>query len=113
MSSLVHQRCLNHATREAAAKCPSCGHFFCRECVTEHENRMTCANCLAAGTAEPEPRRRLNLAPVVLLAQAALGLMLLWFMFYGAGRLLLVMPSSFHEGTIWSDLADELAEDLD
>ena len=36
MSNLIHQRCSNHPGREAAVRCPECGRFFCRECVTEH-----------------------------------------------------------------------------
>src|SRR4051794_20651456 len=39
-------RCLNHAGRGAAARCLACGKSFCRECVTEHEGRLTCAVCL-------------------------------------------------------------------
>ena len=43
---LAHQRCFNHATREAVARCPECHHFFCRECITEHDDRVLCTGCL-------------------------------------------------------------------
>ena len=49
MTALAHQRCFNHALREAAARCPGCGNFFCRECVTEHDDRVLCAACLETG----------------------------------------------------------------
>jgi len=46
MASLHHQVCLNHHAREAVAKCPDCGHFYCRECIAEHDDRVICAACL-------------------------------------------------------------------
>ena len=44
--SLRQQRCVLHPEREAVARCPECGRFFCRECVTEHEGRLLCAACI-------------------------------------------------------------------
>ncbi|MFN7139481.1 MAG: rhomboid family protein, partial [Limisphaerales bacterium] len=46
MQNLTQQHCLNHFTREAAARCPECKQFFCRECITEHDDRVICAGCL-------------------------------------------------------------------
>ena len=46
MQNLAHQRCFNHAVREAVARCPECGQCFCRECITEHDDRVVCAACL-------------------------------------------------------------------
>lgn len=46
MPALIHQRCFNHATREAVARCPECSQFFCRECITEHDDRVICSACL-------------------------------------------------------------------
>ena len=43
MEDLVHQRCFNHMLREAVACCPECRRYFCRECVTEHEDKVLCA----------------------------------------------------------------------
>ena len=100
MSELFTQRCLNHATREAVARCPACGRFFCRECVTEHDDRMICAPCLRALARTPE-RTRARLARLARLGQCALGLLALWLFFYGVGRALLSIPSNFHEGTVW------------
>jgi hypothetical protein len=44
--SLRHARCLFHPLREAAARCPSCGGTFCRECVTDEEGKLACPPCL-------------------------------------------------------------------
>ena len=100
MTALAAQRCLHHATREAVARCPECGHFFCRECITEHEERVICASCLKkiAHAARQPARRRVSLWPVL---QGAGGLLLAWVIFYAFGRMLLALPDSFHDGTMW------------
>ena len=100
MPAISEQRCLNHRDREAVARCPSCFNFFCRECVTEHEQRVICARCLAALSRGAE-KRGARLRRLAAAFPAAAGLFMLWLMFYGVGRLLLAIPSSFHEGTIW------------
>ena len=100
MATLAHQRCLHHAGREAIARCPECGHFFCRECITEHDERVICAACLqkvAQAAAQPK-RRRVNLWPVL---QSAGGLLLACVVFYTLGRMLLALPDSFHDGSMW------------
>jgi hypothetical protein len=97
---LSQQRCFNHARREAVARCLECRQFFCRECITEHDDRVVCAACLrklAARRAGP----RHGLAGFFRLGQCLLGMMALWFFFYLAGEGLLAIPSSFHEGTLW------------
>ncbi len=40
------QQCMNHPSRGAAARCPDCENYYCRECVTEHEGRVICAGCM-------------------------------------------------------------------
>ncbi|MCI0613826.1 rhomboid family protein, partial [bacterium] len=37
------QRCFFHSQREAVVRCPECGRYYCRECVTEHLDRLLCA----------------------------------------------------------------------
>ncbi len=107
MESLAQQRCFHHARREAVARCPQCSRFFCRECVTEHENRLLCASCLQK-LAEPGARGRNRLRVLATAAQCVVGFMVLWLYFYGMGRMLLRLPSSFHEGTLWQgDLTGE------
>jgi len=98
--TLTHQRCYNHASREAAARCPECQRFFCRECVSEHEDRVLCANCLTK-LKKPSMAKRFHLGGVIKVLQIAVSMLLLWAIFYGLGRLLLSVPSAFHEGTLW------------
>jgi hypothetical protein len=100
MSSLAQQRCFNHSQREAAARCVGCRQDFCRECVTEHDDRVLCAICLQKLFKPPVTRRR-GLAVVLRGGQCLMGVVLLWFAFYLAGEALLSIPTSFHEGTLW------------
>jgi len=100
MPALVHQRCFNHALREAAARCPACERFYCRECVTEHEDRIICAACLRQAARPPFTQRR-GFVAVSRAVQLGGALMLTWLFFYAVGKSLLAIPSSFHEGTVW------------
>jgi len=100
MQLLSEQRCLNHSAREAVARCPSCRHYFCRECITEHEERVLCAACLRKLARLPLLQRR-GFGTVMRVGQCLLGLLLAWFVFYLAGETLLKLPASFHEGTLW------------
>ena len=100
MASLFHQRCFHHASREAVACCPECQRFFCRECVTEHADRLVCATCLRRLT----PGARFEGGVGRWLGrgvQAGLALALVWGFFYLTGRLLIMLPASVHEGTLW------------
>ena len=72
-----------HAAREAAARCPACGEFFCRECVVEHAGKPLCASCLASITTVARRRERLA---GVRLAGAVAGGLVLWFVLYGLER---------------------------
>ncbi len=100
MTSLAHRRCLHHADREAVARCPECQRFFCRECISEHDERILCASCLALLLAPPAQRTQ-RLGSLSLLVQSALALAIIWFFFFLIGRTLLAVPASFHEGKIW------------
>ena len=100
MQNLAHQRCFNHAGREAVARCPECGHFFCRECITEHDDRVVCAACLKKLVRQPLARRT-AFAQLLRLAQCAFGILIAWFFFFLIGDGLLKLPASFHEGTLW------------
>ncbi|HEX5398356.1 MAG TPA: rhomboid family protein [Verrucomicrobiae bacterium] len=100
MQSLADQRCFNHAAREAVARCPECKQFFCRECITEHEDRVVCTACLRQLTHQPLVKR-VALAPLFRLAQCALGLLVVWYFFFLIGEGLLKLPDSFHNGTLW------------
>jgi len=100
MNELLQQRCFNHATREAAARCPSCRRFFCRECVTEHEGRVLCSVCLRKPARAPLLQRSaftrlLRGAPI------ALGFLTAWFFFFLIGQVLTLLPDSFHDAALW------------
>ena len=97
---LAYQRCAQHAEREAVARCPECRRFFCRECITEHDQRVLCAGCLKK-LARPQLLKRPAFAGLVRVGQCALGLVLAWFFFYLIGEALLALPTSFHQGTLW------------
>ncbi len=105
MPGIALQRCLNHAEREAVARCPSCGQFYCRECITEHDDKVICAACLIKIKREPQRRRR-SLAGLLRVAAAGAGLIMAWFFFYLLGTSLLAIPTSFHEGTVWQTAQD-------
>jgi hypothetical protein len=100
MQPLALQRCFNHAQREAAARCLECGQFFCRECVSEHDDRVICASCLAKVARTPLTRRR-GFVGALRFAQCLMGIMTLWFFYYLVGEGLLAIPASFHEGAVW------------
>jgi hypothetical protein len=100
MQSLANQRCYNHAMREAAARCPECKQFFCRECITEHDDRVVCAACLARITRKPLAQR-FSFVRILWFAQCVLGLLVVWYFFFLYGEHLLKLPNSFHEGTLW------------
>ena len=95
MTAVARRKCLHHPAREAAARCPSCARFFCRECVTEHQGRLACTDCLKAAAA---PREKHGIAWKTLLRPlaAVAGLLLAWMLFYYAGSLLTRIPSSAH-----------------
>ena len=96
--SIDRERCSNHVSREAVARCPECGRTFCRECISEHEGRVICAFCLKRLSTEAVRRHRLTrLVPLI---QIFVGVLLLWSSFYLLGKALLTIPSSFHEMTI-------------
>ena len=100
MSLLARQRCLVHLDREAVARCISCLQYFCRECVGEHEGKMICAGCLRKQEAKKKtvaPRRALISSTLLFVAS----FFFLWWCFYGMGNLLLRIPSSFHDGSVW------------
>ncbi len=109
MIPLTQERCFHHAAREAVARCPECKRYFCRECITEHEDRVVCASCLKKLSAAARGKR-IRLTGLIRFGQGALGLLVCWTFFYYLGRTLLAIPSSFHEGTLWNRVADPWEE---
>jgi len=100
MQSLLHQRCFNHAMREAVARCPDCTRFFCRECITEHDDRVLCSACLQKLATVPLTKRP-AFVTVKRIFQCMAGVFVAWFVFFLIGELLVRVPAEFHEGSLW------------
>lgn len=84
-SPALEQRCFHHETREAVCRCPRCRRSFCRECVTEHDDRLVCASCLRDETAgAPAGRRKSGRGAEI--AMAVGGVLLAWAVFLGAAE---------------------------
>jgi hypothetical protein len=95
--NLAARRCLVHPDREAAARCPSCHQYYCRECVVEHESRFLCAACLQKSTASRTNRNAFRfdwLSPLRLL----LGFAAAYISFYVIERILLLIPLNLYNG---------------
>jgi hypothetical protein len=108
MPTIVQQRCLHHQSREAVARCPACGLYYCRECIVEHEGRIICASCLAKKTDPAKTgRSRWRMAPVWRVAGIGTGLLVGWLTFYFLGRILLAVPSDFHAYELWQPAWEE------
>lgn len=103
MRGLHQQVCLNHHAREAVARCPECGHFYCRECIAEHDDRVICAACLRKMLRPAEVKRRPWFSGLARVVTFGFGLIMSWAAFYVIARMLLSMPANFHNGTLWQD----------
>jgi len=101
MTQLHQRQCLNHAAREAVARCPECGHFFCRECIAEHEDRVICAACLRKMLRRPAGKNNPALTWLTRAAAFSMSLLIGWLAFYWTGKILLSIPTNFHDGTLW------------
>ncbi len=99
--SLSATICKVHPERPAAARCPSCRNFYCPECITEHEGRLTCASCLEAAAVPVTERKSdlgLFIAPVLHLLIA---LLVGWLIFLSVAQFLGDISDEFHDGTVW------------
>ena len=77
-----------------------CRHYFCRECVTEHDDRLLCAVCLRKASQKTGARRH----PFRALARAVFalgGLLTATLFFYFVAQALLLIPAAWHDGTLW------------
>jgi hypothetical protein len=93
---LTFQRCLVHGDRQAIARCPACTNYFCRECITEHEGKFLCSNCLERKSIGANFVRR-NSGWLAAIIGLIMGLSVAWFFFYLIGRLLLLIPPNLHD----------------
>jgi hypothetical protein len=96
VATLRQQRCVNHPQREASARCPECGRFYCRECITEHDDRVLCASCLAKlAVAKAARKARWAWIPRVVLAVVAF--LVVFTILFAVGDFLVSIPSAFHD----------------
>ena len=104
MSEKVAQAtCQIHFRRPAAAKCMVCKLYYCKECVTEHDGKNTCASCLKSAheeSATPVKHSMTWFQPMPII-HLVLALILMWAVSYLVAQTLSSIPDSFHEGTIW------------
>jgi hypothetical protein len=105
-NALSSRRCFHHGQREAVARCPECARFFCRECITEHQDRVLCAACLSALLQKKAPERRSSSYWIRAAVAFGLSLALAWFFFFALGYALLSLPHQFHEATLWKTGSD-------
>jgi len=101
-STLSRTRCFHHPDREAVGRCPDCGHFFCRECLIEHDGRMTCTRCLAERTGEESSEtRRFRISSVLMAGLswtiALMSFWVVWGFFYVMGRILIFLRHEWQE----------------
>lgn len=105
MSTLAKTTCRIHFDRPASARCPSCEQFYCPECITEHDGKLTCAACLNEARTEVEQpekvRKGLNWFQPMPLIHLVVGLIVVWAVFYLIAHTLTEIPDKFHDGTIW------------
>lgn len=99
MSDLARRQCFNHSGREAVARCPACRRDYCRECVTEYEDRYLCSACLRAAASEHArvERRRFPAGAFAALA----GLLTAWIVFYASAQYLILRSEGDHSYRVW------------
>jgi hypothetical protein len=100
MSDLARQQCFNHPGREAVVRCPGCHRDYCRECVTEHDDRYLCSSCLRQQAAQNTPGPQRVRVPVSALLGFA-GLLTAWTVYYAATQYLALRHSTQHTYRVW------------
>ncbi len=99
------RRCVRHEEREAVGRCVVCKGGFCRECLTEHEDRLYCGPCFAvrveAGRRDGARRLDWRRWRTALLMTGSL--LCLVTGIYLLGRMLAAIPADVHDGTVWTE----------
>ena len=100
MSDLARQQCFNHPGREAIVRCPSCRRDYCRECVTEHDDRYLCSACLRLEAGKQKPAERRIRVPIGAFMALA-GLLTAWIVFYASAQYLVLRSGADQSYRLW------------
>lgn len=106
MKNLNATKCFFHGTREAEARCPTCGHFYCRECVTFFDGKLVCSSCIAKSNPETKPVQKSSFRKIVSFLPLSFYFFLLWVVFYLVGYRLMQVWADTHNQNVWEE-ADE------
>jgi hypothetical protein len=98
------RRCFHHSGREAVGRCTVCRRDFCAECVTDHDDRLVCAHCLAGFAARP-PEGRGGLKRVGAAVGTAFLLLAGWCLFFVVLRTVAVLPVAVHDSAAGGEAA--------
>ena len=96
IEGLSKKKCFNHSGREAAARCLECKNFFCPECITEHDGRLTCSNCLYKESQKNESQSGFKIAYVFQGILTVVSVLLISIFFFFFARVLYNSPEEFH-----------------
>lgn len=105
--SLSQTTCLIHTDRAATARCPSCRTFYCGECITEHDGKLTCARCLQEEKVKPEEKSKRFSLPLMPVVHLAIAIATCWGFYYLFAQMLASVPDQFHDGTVWMESDEE------
>lgn len=75
----------------------SCREYFCRECVVEHENKMTCTHCLALLSDKQSKQQFSCIRQAMHACLAVASFALCYLFFYLLGRGLVSIAHAFNE----------------
>jgi hypothetical protein len=86
------------------ARCPECRRFYCRECVTEHDDRLLCASCLKkAAIAEDAAKPSAALGYIRSAIGVAFGFGAAWIFFVIVLFTLAALPTNWDFSEAWKD----------
>lgn len=93
--NLSRQRCANHIQREAVARCPQCQRHFCRECITEHDDKLLCNHCLKSISTKRD-KKRTRIKAILYFLSWIIGFLLALGFFYTVANFIASIPQQYH-----------------
>lgn len=94
MESILKKRCYNHSEREAVGLCRECGSFYCRECITEHDDRLICSDCLKKTRRSVLTKNKYS-GKFIFGLQCVTGFFVSWIFFYYSGKMVIFISDLF------------------